>query len=49
MTFTPDGARCYLSNAGSDSVSVLDVALRKELTKIAVGKVPKRILAVELP
>src|SRR5262249_18571410 len=23
MTFTPDGARCYVSNAGSDSVSVL--------------------------
>jgi hypothetical protein len=28
---------------------VLDTASKKELTKIAVGKVPKRIIAVELP
>ena len=49
LTFTPDNKRCYVSNAGSDSVSVLDVATRKELTRIPVGKVPKRIIAVELP
>jgi YVTN family beta-propeller protein len=49
MTFTPDGTRVYVSNAGSDSVSVLDAASKKELTKIAVGKVPKRIIAVEVP
>jgi hypothetical protein len=30
-------------------VSVLDAASKKELTKIAVGKVPKRIIAVEVP
>lgn len=45
LTFTPDNARCYVSNAGSDSVSVLDVATRKELTRIPVGRVPKRIIA----
>ena len=44
LTFTPDNKRCYVSNAGSDSVSVLDVATHKELTKIPVGKVPKRII-----
>ena len=26
MVFTPDNRRCYVSNAGSDSVSVLDAA-----------------------
>lgn len=49
LTFTPDSRRCYVSNAGSDSVSVLDVTSRKELARIPVGKVPKRIIAVELP
>jgi len=49
MTFTPGGKRCYVSNAGSGSVSVLDVASKNELTKIALGRVPKRIIAVELP
>jgi YVTN family beta-propeller protein len=49
MTFTPDGARCYVSNAGSDSVSVLDTASKKELTRISVGKIPKRIITVEWP
>lgn len=44
LTFTPDNKRCYVSNAGSDSVSVLDVATRQEITKIPVGKVPKRII-----
>jgi YVTN family beta-propeller protein len=49
LTFTPDGARCYVSNAGADSVSAIDVASRKELTRIPVGKVPKRIISVTLP
>jgi YVTN family beta-propeller protein len=49
MAFTPDGKRVYVSNAGSDSVSVLDAASKKELAQIAVGKVPKRIIAMELP
>jgi YVTN family beta-propeller protein len=49
LTFTPDGSRCYISNAGADSVSAIDVALRKELARIPVGKVPKRIISVALP
>jgi YVTN family beta-propeller protein len=49
LTFTPDSRRCFVSNAGSNSVSVLDVPARKELTKIAVGRIPKRIITVELP
>ncbi|MGI8740995.1 MAG: beta-propeller fold lactonase family protein [Bryobacteraceae bacterium] len=42
MTFTPE--RCYVSNAGSDSVSVLDAASHKEIKRIPVGKIPKRII-----
>jgi YVTN family beta-propeller protein len=49
LTFTPDGTRCFVSNAGADTVSSIDLASRKELTRIPVGKVPKRIIAVALP
>jgi YVTN family beta-propeller protein len=47
LTFTGDGSRCYVSNAGSDAVSVLDVASRKEVARIPVGAMPKRIIAID--
>ncbi len=49
LTFTPDGARVYVANAGSNSVSVVDVATRKELMQIPVGQVPKRNITAVLP
>jgi YVTN family beta-propeller protein len=49
LTFTPDGARVYVANAGSNSVSVVDVATRKEITRIPVGQVPKRNITAVLP
>ena len=33
LTFTPDGKRVYVANAGSNSVSVVDIATRKELRR----------------
>jgi YVTN family beta-propeller protein len=47
LTFTPDNRRCFVSNAGSNSVSVLDVATHAEITKIPVGKIPKRIICTD--
>ncbi len=49
LTFTPDGTRLYVANAGSNSVSVVDVAARKELMQIKVGQVPKRNITAILP
>jgi YVTN family beta-propeller protein len=49
VTGTPDGKRFYVANAGSNSVSVIDVATRKELMQIPVGQVPKRNITVVLP
>jgi YVTN family beta-propeller protein len=49
LTFSPDGKSLYVANAGSNSVSVVDVASRKEVTKIPVGQVPKRNVTVVLP
>jgi YVTN family beta-propeller protein len=49
LTFTPDSKRVYVANAGSNSVSVVDVATRKEITQIPVGQVPKRNITALLP
>ena len=49
LTFTADGTRCYVSNAGSDTVSVVDVGSRKEVTRIRVGAMPKRLISVSRP
>jgi YVTN family beta-propeller protein len=42
ITITPDSKFAYIANAGSNSVSVLNIAERKEIAKIPVGEVPKR-------
>jgi YVTN family beta-propeller protein len=49
LTFTPDSKSVYVANAGSNSVSVVDVATRKEVTRIRVGQVPKRNITAVLP
>jgi len=38
-----------LANAGSNSVSVVDIATRREVTRVAVGQVPKRNITAVLP
>ncbi|MGH9346079.1 MAG: cytochrome D1 domain-containing protein [Vicinamibacterales bacterium] len=42
LTFTPDSRHVYVANAGSNSVSAIDIASRKEIARIPVGQVPKR-------
>ena len=49
VTLTPDGKRAYVANAGSNSVSVIDIATHKEITQIPVGQVPKRNITAVLP
>src|SRR5581483_5581461 len=49
VTLTPDGKRAYVANAGSNSVSVIDIASRKEIVTIPVGQVPKRNATAILP
>jgi YVTN family beta-propeller protein len=49
VTITPDGKRAYVANAGSNSVSVIDIEARKEITQIPVGQVPKRNITAVLP
>ncbi len=49
VTLTPDGRMAYVANAGSNSVSVIDIRARKEITRIPVGQVPKRNITAVLP
>ena len=47
LTFTPDSKRVYVANAGSNSVSAVDIATRKEVARIPVGQVPKRNITAQ--
>jgi YVTN family beta-propeller protein len=46
VTLSPDGKRFYVSNRGSDDVSVIDIATRREVARIKVGQYPQRMTAV---
>jgi len=47
ITFTAD--KVYVANSGANSVSVIDMATRKEISRIPVGEVPKRNGTVVVP
>jgi len=49
VTLSPDGKAAYVANAGSNNVSVVDLKLMKEVTRIPVGQVPKRNITAMLP
>jgi YVTN family beta-propeller protein len=49
ICFAPDGRTCYISERIGDSVAAIDVATKKVVARIAVGKAPKRVLVVTPP
>jgi YVTN family beta-propeller protein len=48
ITLTPDGKHAYVSNRASDELSVIDVATRKEIRRIKVGRYPQRMASVSV-
>jgi YVTN family beta-propeller protein len=48
VTFTPDSKQIYIATENNDSVVVIDVPARKELTRIKVGSAPKRNITVSM-
>lgn len=48
VTLSPDGRRAFISNRGSDDVSVIDLASHKEVGRVKVGRYPQRMTAVAL-
>jgi YVTN family beta-propeller protein len=49
VTFSPDGRYCCVSNVLGDDVSILEVAARREVARVKVGKQPKRLVAITVP
>lgn len=49
MTFGLDGKTLYVSNSGSNDVSVIDTEKIREIARIPVGLAPKRLLVVRIP
>jgi YVTN family beta-propeller protein len=49
ITFTPDGRIVYVSNSADRSVSAIDTETLKQVARITVGEVPKRINTLVLP
>ncbi len=48
LAFSPDSKTVYVANAGSNSVSAVDIASRREVARIPVGQVPKRNITAVL-
>ncbi len=48
VTFTPDSKRVYIATENTDSVVAIDVTSRKEVTRIKVGRSPKRNITVTM-
>ena len=46
IVLSPDGKRCFVSNRGSDDVSVIDLASRREVGRVKVGSYPQRMASV---
>ena len=49
MCFSPNGKYCYISERIGDTVAVIDTVTRKTVSRIEVGKAPKRLLVVDVP
>ena len=49
IVFSPDGKLVCVSNADTDDVSIFDVRLRREVARVKVGRVPKRLAIGTMP
>jgi YVTN family beta-propeller protein len=49
LTFRPDGQVCYVSARGAGEVVAIDTATKKEVTRVVVGKEPKRLVVLTPP
>jgi YVTN family beta-propeller protein len=49
ISVTPNGEYVTVSNSGEDTMSIIDAASEKVVADLKVGKVPKRLLAVDVP
>lgn len=48
LTFSPDGGLCYVSVLSENQVAVVDTKTKQIVTRIPVGRQPKRLLVVNM-
>jgi YVTN family beta-propeller protein len=49
VVFTPDGKYACISNTDTDDVSIIDAKAWREITRVKVGKAPKRLAVAGVP
>jgi YVTN family beta-propeller protein len=49
IVLSKDGKRAFVSNRGSDTMSVIDVDGLREIKQIPVGKYPQRMTVADVP
>ena len=49
VAFSPDGKYVCVSNAADDNVSIIDAKARREVVRLKVGRMPKRLVAASIP
>jgi YVTN family beta-propeller protein len=49
LTFDPDGSKCYVSVLSRNEVAAVDTRTRQIVSRIRVGRAPKRLLVVTPP
>jgi len=48
IVFSPDGKYAYVSNRGSDNLSVLDTETYKEIKRLKLGEYPQRMVIIDV-
>jgi YVTN family beta-propeller protein len=49
IAFSKDGRFAYVSNRGSDDLSIIDTATYKEVKRLTLGKYPQRMVVIDVP
>jgi YVTN family beta-propeller protein len=49
LTFAPDSKTVYIANSSFRSVSAIDAKTMKEVARLRVGEVPKRMNTLVVP
>ncbi len=49
IAFCKDGRFAYVSNRGSDDLSIIDTATYREVKRLTLGKYPQRLVIIDVP
>lgn len=49
LVFNGDGKFAYVSNRGSDDLSIIDTSSYREIKRLKLGKLPQRMVVIDVP